>query len=234
MSEQTSSEEQVSIDSDKAVIEYLEKHPDLLQRYPDLLTHLQVPHSSGRGSVSLIERQVKVLREQNTRLEKQVGDLVDTARHNEQLSEKIHRYSIGLLQARDVEDMLSISVQTLKNLFDVDMVAIHFKPGITVGDDKQQQEQISEKAYSALLDSLGIGRGNCHNDLDDALLQALFGSGAEGIRSCGMAALDTPNRVGILALGSTSKDRFAPGMGTLFLERLGELMSAALINRGIT
>ncbi len=234
MSEQTSSEEQVSIDSDKAVIEYLEKHPDLLQRYPDLLTRLQVPHSSGRGSVSLIERQVKVLREQNTRLEKQVGDLVDTARHNEQLSEKIHRYSIGLLQARDVEDMLSISVQTLKNLFDVDMVAIHFKPGITVGDDKQQQEQISEKAYSALLDSLGIGRGNCHNDLDDALLQALFGSGAEGIRSCGMAALDTPNRVGILALGSTSKDRFAPGMGTLFLERLGELMSAALINRGIT
>lgn len=234
MSEQTSSEEQVSIDSDKAALEYLEKHPDLLQRYPDLLTRLQVPHSSGRGSVSLIERQVKVLREQNAQFEKQVGDLVDTARYNEQLSEKIHRYSIGLLQAKDVDDMLSISVQTLKNLFDVDMVAIHFKPGITVGDDKEQQDQISEKAYAALLDSLGIGRGNCHNDLDDALLQALFGSGAEGIRSCGMAALDTPNRVGILALGSTSKDRFAPGMGTLFLERLGELMSAALINRGVT
>jgi uncharacterized protein YigA (DUF484 family) len=234
MSEQSSSDKQAIIDSDKAAIDYLEEHPDLLQRYPDLLSRLQVPHFSGRGAVSLIERQVKVLREQNARLESQVGDLVDTARNNEQLAEKMHRYSIGLIQARDIDDLLSISIQTLKNLFDVDMVAVRFKPSIESEIGLAEDERLSDKAYAALLDTLGIGRGNCHNDLDDALLQALFGSGAEGIRSCGMAALDTPNRVGILALGSTSKDRFAPGMGTLFLERLGELMSAALISRGIT
>ena len=234
MSEQSSSDKPIIIDSDKAAIDYLEQHPDLLQRYPDLLTSLQVPHFSGGGSISLIERQVKLLREQNHTLEDQIHDLVDTAQQNEQLSEKMHRYSIGLMQAEEIDDLLSISMQTLKNVFDVDTAAVRFKPSIEADMGLSDDEIISDKAYAALLDTLGIGRGNCHNDLDDALLHALFGKGAEGIRSCGLAALDTPHRVGILALGSTSKDRFTPGMGTLFLERLGELMSAALITRGVT
>lgn len=234
MSEQTSSDKPIIIDSDKAAIDYLEQHPDLLQRYPDLLTSLQVPHFSGGGSISLIERQVKLLREQNHAFEDQIHDLVETAQQNEQLSEKMHRYSIGLMQAEEIDDLLSISMLTLKNVFDVDTAAVRFKPGIEADMGLGDDEIISDKAYAALLDTIGIGRGNCHNDLDDALLHALFGKGAECIRSCGLAALDTPHRIGILALGSTSKDRFAPGMGTLFLERLGELMSAALITRGIT
>jgi len=234
MSKQTGSDKQSIIDTDKAAIDYLEEHPDLLQRYPDLLTSLQIPHFSGRGSISLIERQVKLLREQNQHLEGQIHELVETAQKNEGLSEKMHRYSIGLMQAEGIDDLLSISMQTLKNVFDVDTAAVRFKPSIETDIGLNDDEVISDKAYAALLDSLGIGRGNCHNDLDDALLHALFGKGAEGIRSCGLAALDTPHRIGILALGSTNKDRFAPGMGTLFLERLGELMSAALITRGVT
>lgn len=233
MSEQTNSDKQITIDSDKAAIDYLEEHPDLLQRFPEVLSSLQIPHFSGKGSVSLIERQVKLLRDQNHALEDKIHDLVETAQQNEQLSEKMHRYSVGLMQAKEIEDLLSISMQTLKNVFDVDTAAVRFKPSIEAGMGISNDDIISDKAYAALLDTIGIGRGNCHNDLDDELLHVLFDKGAEGIRSCGLAALDTPHRIGILALGSTSKDRFTPGMGTLFLERLGELMSAALITRGV-
>jgi hypothetical protein len=233
MSEQTGSDEQITIDSDRAALDYLEQHPDLLQRNPELLAKLQIPHQSGHGAVSLIERQVKVLRDTNHRLEDRIRDLVETAQANEELSEKMHRYSIGLMQAATANDLLNIAETSLQKLFNIEVASIRFKPGFETGIEAGSDAMISDKAYAALLDSLGIGRGNCHNDLDDALLQALFGSGAEGIRSCGLAAIDTPHRIGILALGSPSKNRFAPDKGTLFLERLGEQVSSALIRHGV-
>ena len=111
------------MDSDKAVLEYLDKHPDLLLRNPELLSKLQVPHLSGMGSVSLIERQVRVLRDKNQQLEKQINDLTETAQRNELLSDKMHRYSIGLMQSDTVRELLETSLQSLKGMLDIDAVA---------------------------------------------------------------------------------------------------------------
>lgn len=233
MSEQTGSEEQTGIDPEQAVVEYLDQHPDLLLRQPALLARLQVPHAAGSGAVSLIERQVRILREQNQQLEDRIRELVENAHANEQLSDKMHRFSVILLKADTVDHLLDASLEALKKLFDVDTAAIRLKSEIAQKLGRDDIAVINDKAYSALLDTLGMGRGSCHNDLDDELLKALFAEQGQQIRSCGLAALDTPHRVGLLALGSGSKDRFKPEMGTLFLERLGELMSAALVSHGL-
>ena len=235
MNEQTGSDERTDIDPEQTAIEYLKQHPDFLNHHPDLLARLQVPHASGRGTVSLIERQVRILREQNQRLEDRIRILVENAHGNEQLSEKMHRFSIVLLKAGSLDELLDNSIEALKKLFDIDAAAIRLKPELDTGLDRNGSNgSMNDKAYAALLDTLGIGRGSCHNELDDELLLALFGDNGQEIRSCGLAALDTPHRIGLLALGSRSQDRFKPEMGTLFLERLGELMSAALVHHGLS
>ena len=48
--------------SDDAVCDYLEAHPDFFEQHKSLLNTMQLPHASG-GTISLVERQVSVLRQ---------------------------------------------------------------------------------------------------------------------------------------------------------------------------
>ena len=58
-------EEQVS---EEAVREYLEAHPDFFEHNKALLSQLELPHGAG-GAVSLVERQVSVLRQKELKLQ---------------------------------------------------------------------------------------------------------------------------------------------------------------------
>jgi len=84
----------VSEIKEKEVVFYLDKHPDLLISHPDLLERLQIPHNTGPGMVSLIERQVEVLREKNRLQEERLLALIRNAQQNEEITEKLHRYSL--------------------------------------------------------------------------------------------------------------------------------------------
>jgi uncharacterized protein YigA (DUF484 family) len=47
------------------VSDYLREHPDFFEQHPDVLRDLKISHV-GDGAVSLVERQVAVLRERNS------------------------------------------------------------------------------------------------------------------------------------------------------------------------
>ena len=64
-----------AVDEDD-IRDFLVENPDYFQRHPDLLSLLQVPHASG-AAVSLVERQVSVLRERNVDLRHRLRDLGD-------------------------------------------------------------------------------------------------------------------------------------------------------------
>lgn len=228
MTEQTEAEKKQDTLNESDVVSYLERHPDMLLRHPDLVRRLQVPHLSGQGAVSLIERQVDLLRDKNRELDERLLTLINNARFNEDVSDKLHQYSIKLSAADDLNILLDTSLLTLRQLFDLDASTIRLKPELANTMGLAGEQDLPEKAYTALLDSLGSARCRCHNDLDDELLHALFGAEGNDIRSVAMMALDTPHRSGLLALGSKQRERFTPDMGKLFLERLGELMSAAV------
>ena len=53
-----------------------------------------------RATVSLVERQVEVLRDRNQALERKLAELVDVARANDALADRIHRLSQRLIRAR--------------------------------------------------------------------------------------------------------------------------------------
>jgi uncharacterized protein YigA (DUF484 family) len=228
MTEQTEAGNKQDTLSESDVVAYLESHPDMLLRHADLLRRLQVPHLSGQGAVSLIERQVDLLRDKNRELDERLLGLINNARFNEEISDKLHRFSIKLSAADQLNGLLDKSLLALEQLFDLDAAAIRLKPELATAQGLDAELVLSDKAYTALLDSLGSARCRCHTDLDDELLQALVGPDGSGIRSVAMMALETPHRIGLLALGSKQRERFTPEMGKLFLERLGELMSAAV------
>ena len=82
-----------------AVANYLATHPDFFLRHGDLLAELDLPHDNRGGTVSLIERQMSVLRDNNRRLDRQMRELVSVARANHELSDKIHGLALTMITA---------------------------------------------------------------------------------------------------------------------------------------
>ena len=92
--------------NDELVREYLVDNADFLQRNPDLLDHLHVSHASG-SAVSLVEKQVSVLRERNVEMRRRLTTLTGNARENDKLYENTRRLVLGLLEAQALTTLCS-------------------------------------------------------------------------------------------------------------------------------
>ena len=105
--------------NDGSVAQYLETYPDFFERNGALLAKLRLPHLRDSGAtVSLVERQVEVLRERNQALERKLKELVDVARANDALADRIHRLSQRLIRARTLLETINALEASLREDFD--------------------------------------------------------------------------------------------------------------------
>jgi len=210
------------------LIELLKLYPDFLVRYPALLSDLEIPHRTGLA-VSLIERQVGVLRDKLKSGEMRMRGLMDIARNNERLTESRHRLSLNLLGAHDLDDVISAVLAELGNelaaefavlrLFSDDPERVESNRALFVS---RQDERL--KTFSTMLRHNHPLCGRCVS----GQIEFLFGDDAGEIKSSAVIPLVAGAELGLLALGSRDTERFQPTMGLDFLSRLGELVAAAL------
>src|SRR3979411_1738277 len=105
--------------NDSSVAEYLQTYPAFFERNSPLLLKLRLPHLRDVGAtVSLVERQVEVLRERNQSLERKLKELVDVARANDTLADRIHRLSQRLIRAHDLKETINAVETSLREDFD--------------------------------------------------------------------------------------------------------------------
>ena len=216
------------LDTEQQLLELLKDYPDILARNPALLAELEIPHESG-NAVSLIERQVGVLRDKVQALDKRLRDLMDIARSNERLAESRHRLAINLLGARDLEDVISIVLDELGNELEADFAIVRL-----LSDDegrlKDRPDLFIEsttdaiKSFSMMLDNRQPMCGRCTEEQN----AFLFGDDAAQVGSAAVIPLVAGAKLGLLALGGKDENRFSIAMGTEFLGQIGELVSAAL------
>jgi len=217
--------------SDEVVHSYLESNPDFFERHSELLTALRLPHVAG-GTVSLVERQVSVLRQKDLKLERKLKELLEVARANDLLGNKIHKLAILLLGASDLAETLKICEKSLRVDFDASQAILvlfrdpelfvevqigrFFRPVLRQDD--------AVKAFDTFLKRNNPRCGQVR----DAQRDFLFGHETDEIGSCALVPLGSKSELGFLAIGSVDADRFHPGMSTDFLARLGQLIAAAL------
>src|SRR5471030_937923 len=105
--------------NDASVAEYLQTYPDFFERNSALLAKLRLPHLRDVGAtVSLVERQVEVLRERNQSLERKLKELLEVARANDALADRIHRLSQRLIRAHTLREAISAIETSLREDFD--------------------------------------------------------------------------------------------------------------------
>lgn len=209
---------------DESVIaEYLTSNPDFFQRHSSLLETIQVPHDT--GTTSLIERQVAILRERSRDLEEQLSGLISAARGNEQIVTRLQHFTLELMRAKGVDDVIATCQEILRQDFNADFVTLKL-----ISNDKGihfiSPENDVLKSFSTLFETKKPVCGR----LKDQQQQFLFGKKAE-INSTALIPLLGAEKMGILALGSRDESRFHPGMGTVFISYLGELISTSITHQ---
>lgn len=200
------------------VASWLEHNPKFFADHPELLARIRVPHPS--GTTSLIERQVAQLREDKERLERQLGHLSSIAGENEQLMRRLHGLTLALTKASDPERLLMVLDERLRADFRADAVRLLPEPGCALPDGADLVHPLPEERPQWLVRLLEHGRPECGRLTRDKRF-LVFGEAGETL---GSAALIPIAETGLLAIGAESDDRFHPGMGTLFLELLGETL----------
>ena len=215
-------------DDEHQLIKLLKQQPDILQRHPELIPELEIPHAT-EGAASLIERQVFMLRDKLKAHDKRLRGLMDIARANERLASSHHRIAVNLLGARDLNDVISSVVAELGNELKADFVAIRL-----FSEDEsllQQKPELfikrSAEPLSAFATMLKHRNPVCGRSSQEQIA-FLFGDDAEHVASAAVIPLVAGADLGLLGLGGREASRFTSNMGTDFLNQIGEMVSMAL------
>jgi len=211
---------------------YLTLNPDFFERHQALLARMRLPHMRTGSTVSLVERQVEVLREQKTDADRRLAEFIAVARANDQLAERIHRFTRRLLRAGNAAAALGALEASLREDFDAfHSVLLLTAPMDSLGDvelgaflRRLPADDANLRTFDALL---ATGKPRC-GQVRDSQRDFLFGPEAASIGSVALVPLGEAGSVGLLALGSAERERFHPGMSTEFLKRMSELITDAL------
>src|SRR5580698_5781913 len=103
---------------EESIAAYLQHHPEFFERHQALLARLRLPHVRGGSTISLVERQIEVLREKHAALEGKLADLVQVARGNDAIAEKLHRFTRRLLGASSRAEAIARVETSLREDFD--------------------------------------------------------------------------------------------------------------------
>lgn len=212
--------------SAQQIASFLEQNPDFFDTYPNLLADIRVQHESGKA-VSLIEKQVAVLREQKKKLKKQLQELLEVARENDELDRRVHQLTLRLIECRSPRAVLDALTLYLTRDFGADAVTVRLRtppPGTT---------HIVLPEFESGAELAGFDKAIQDNKplcgrFKPEQVQYLFGAKAEGIESAALVPLNDDVVFGLLAIGARDAQRFHADQGTLFLIQLGELTARVL------
>ena len=218
---------------EESIAAYLQRNPEFFERHQALLARLKLPHARGGSTISLIERQIEVLREKQAALESKLAELVRVARANDAIADRLHRFTRRLLRGAPRSETLRRIEAGLREDFDAFNATL-----VLIGDAPEPEapafvrtvraDDAQLKSFETLFAS---GRPRC-GQARDSQREFLFGPEGVSMGSVALVPLGEKGAVGLLALGSADRDRFHPGMSTEFLARLADLVADALSSSG--
>ncbi len=222
--EQSSFEEITATDIEA----WLSRHPDFFHHHPDLLETLKLPHPCGEA-VSLVTRQIELLREKNRRLQSQFNDILQIARDNDALLRRFHQLTIALLDAASLDDALAALRWLLHDCFQADFVAVRLIQPVVdcpIGDLYVSEDYPQLAHFQEIL---AAGKPECGAPGHEQA-EFLFGADAGEVASHALVPLQHAGLKGILAIGSRDPERFEPGMGSLFLSQMSDVVAARFVS----
>lgn len=209
--------------TEEQVVAFLQNDPGFFLRHDELLAQLRIPHTRGT-TVSLVERQLAVLRERNVNMRNRLNYLMNVARDNDRLFDKTRRLVLEMLDAQSIDELIGVVDDSLRHSFMVPFV------GLTLFSDKQISAGRRQTLKSAQQNIGGVlaGKTLC-GVLRAKELEFLFGKEhAKAIQSAAVVVLEYEGVHGVLAVGSDDQAHYSKSVDTLFLTYLADVLARLL------
>lgn len=210
----------------QTIAEFLTRHPNFFNDFPMLLADLHIPHPHGTHAVSMSERQLIAMRDKVQMLEHKLAELIQFGEENDGISDKLHALTLALLTARSPQDIVAALALHLREGFAVPHHAIR------VWNLTDAVPDLGDPVAPAVQDSVAVMTQPVCGPLAIDAASDWFGEVSPHLRAFACIPLRptaTTEPVGLLVLASEEANRFYASMGTLYLERLGQLIGAALV-----
>lgn len=206
------------------VAQYLKDNPAFFEDYADFLADIFVPHPHGGHAISLAEKHMLTLRERTRLLESKLGELLQFGEENDAISDKVHRIVVSLLRTPSTEAVVNTFLFHLTENFNVPQASLRVWQGVKGLEGLPAAEAVDDSVKALALD---MQHPYCGPEIHPEI-KTWFGDSVEELKSYALVPLRHGETIGILAMGSEDPHRFFPEMGTLYLDRLGELLTSAL------
>jgi uncharacterized protein YigA (DUF484 family) len=220
---------------DEQVADYLAAHPDFFERHGAVLARIKLPHQRGSAAVSLVERQVLVLRDKLMGHEKQLHELIENGRASDVIADRVHRLTRRLLRTRDLAAVINSIETSMREDFSASRwVLVATDPALAPLADLQNPHvrvvprgSPDLKIFETFFESARPRSGQ----IRDTQRDWLFGGERSQVGSTVLIPLGERARLGLLAIASHDTERYLPTMSTDFLVRIGEVVSDAVMAR---
>jgi len=203
---------------------YLEKNPQFFTSHTSLLATMHLPNPHGSGTVSLAERQQAAQREKIHQIERKYSELLQFGIENDEKISKVHKLTLALLNASNLSEIADALDSSLQNDFGLSSSKIMLWAEPKNNEDANlavfdEVDDISKGWTEALTEPY------CGKLPDENLVSIKANDDA---KSYAITTLEIGTPIGILVMASVDEKRFYPEMGTVFVKRIGELLSAAV------
>ena len=231
-----------SIDEQK-VREFLLNEKDFFLRNEDLLCLLKLSHPNTRGSVSLLEKQNKLLRKSLEENRKEFGSLKEIATRNHETLGKIFEWIFNIVfydsKKKDISSFLKIT----RKSFNLDIVSILLLKDLKEFETLASREEFPcryselsrniKKLKASLITSSNGEIAYWKKFIKKGKFSYVRSSGTE---YAGMAVLPLRRTnggqvQGVLVLASTDTKRFDENLGTFFLNIISEFSSSIVLEK---
>ena len=212
--------------SEKDVAAFLAAKPDFFEHHEDLLTGLNLPDTR-KGTVSLVERQIYVLRERQRKTSEKLNAFVAAAEQNKEIYDKSRRLILDLMAANRNSGFFDALEKSLKRDFKCPAYAL-----IIFGKPRQINHftsRIPTESAREYIGALMKAREPTLGVLRPEEQDFLFRHQSEKVKSAAVLAVRERNkRIALLAIGSADSNYFSPSMDTLFISFIADTLAKLL------
>ena len=192
---------------------YLLKNTDFFLTRESIVSELNFKHAPGKAE-SLLERQVRKLRNEQKELLNKLSIFLSNASENEELFTKSKALIIKLVTAEDEDTLVELMLTSLKEIFSVDAAHLKFFTN-------SQMNSLEENTGM----SFSVGETKYGSFANDKI-KILFGD--DSIKSVVMSVFKNKDRIGLLLIGSKDKTRYLGDEDTTFIEFIRDITEAKL------
>ena len=201
---------QTQQEQEQLVAQWLLSTPGFFDRHPELLAQIELANSHSGKAISLQEKQMALLRNQNRDLNQRLSEMLRFGTENDRTQSLMIKWLEGLLLAENQASTTESITSGLNQLFEIGKVQVI------------PQSKVAENLSAKLEVEPVCGKVEIVRDLLDE----------EYIPDSGSIVLvqlqQNNSNLGVLLMSSPQENKFSSAMGLVYIHQLAQLASAAL------